>query len=105
MMPRVAKQISAEHDSAKEWLVRRMNEFIPDLKVLKVEIEEKEDSDGQPSLFVHVLLARHMKPAEIAARMSLRADFRMWLLLQGDDRFPYFEFVTKSDLRERNQSN
>ncbi len=102
-MPRVARPTST--DSAKAELERQMEKFIPHLKVLKVEIEEKDDSDGQPSLFVHVLLVRHMKPDEIAARMSLRAEFRMWLLLQGDDRFPYFEFVTKSDLRERDQSD
>ena len=86
---------------AKDELVRLLKARFPKSKLSRVDVTEGSDSDGQPSIDVKIVF-RH-SPAKDEMRYErhrLVDDLRTWLTKEGDDRFPYFSFLTEKDERE-----
>ncbi len=66
-----------------------------------IEVVEGADSDGQPSIDVRIVFRNGPAKDEMRyERHRLVDDLRTWLAMEGDDRFPYFSFLTEKDEKE-----
>lgn len=88
-------------ETAKAEVAKLLKARFPKSAISRVDISETVDSDGQPSLKVLVVFLRNPAKAEMRyERSRLIDDLRTWLSRSGDERFPYFSFLTEKDERE-----
>jgi hypothetical protein len=85
---------------------RLLREKFPKSAISRVDVEEISDSDGEPSLGVWVVFRTRPAKAEMRyQKNSLIDELRTWLSKKGDDRFPYFSFITERDEKALLQSH
>ena len=79
-----------------------MGEVFPATSVEKVEVRPGANFEGEPSLFVKILMAERPNPQEMKDNWSVVMDkLRSWLAVSAEDeRFPYINFTTPADERE-----
>ncbi len=89
-------------DALKSEASRIILANIPGITLLRIDISEGADSDGQQSLWINALIkTRPLEPREMARKSSVIVDqIRTWMTQYGDERFPYFEFWTELDEQE-----
>jgi hypothetical protein len=73
---------------------------LPSAKVARIGVEDSSDSEGQPSLSIRVIFRTKPPKKELQKTDTLVDAFRTWLSEKGDDRFPYFSFLTLKDEKE-----
>ena len=72
----------------------------PELDVARVRVKEIVDSSGDPSLDVRVILRRRPERRDVQRTWAVSDQFRTWLAEHGDERFPYFEYLTEEEERD-----
>jgi hypothetical protein len=91
-------------DDVKSEVTGLLKENFPKAAVSRVDVEEAFDSEGEPSFNVRVVFrSRPPKHDMRYARTSVIDKTRTWLSKHGDERFPYFSFVTDQDEKELSQ--
>ena len=86
-----------EAEKEVELLVR---ENLPKAAVASVRVEGSSDSAGEPSLNVWVIFQAKPTKKQLQNTDVLVDAFRTWRSEKGDDRFPYFSFLTVKDEKE-----
>ena len=89
-------------DELKVELGRIIQANIPTIKLIRIEATEGSDSDGQQSLWIKAIIrTRPLEPREMAQKSNAVVDqLRTWMTKYGDERFPYFDFLTEQDEKE-----
>ena len=93
-------------DELKVELERIIRSIIPSIDIIRIDADDRTDSEGQRSLFItSVIKKRPLDPRELARRTSKIVDqLRTWMSGHDDDRFPYFDFLTEQDEQELQQA-
>ncbi len=73
---------------------------LPKASVARVDVREGADSEGEASLNVEVVFSFPPAKDEMRQANNVIDEFRTWLTQKGDDRFPYFSFLTEQDKKE-----
>lgn len=94
-----------ELTKAKEKIEQLLREDFPNDTPAEVSIRAGENFAGEKSLFARVVFEATPKNEDVPRHLALQRRFQLWLLDEfGDDRFPYFEFLGRSELEERAQA-
>lgn len=65
--------------------------------IVDIDVKEDENHDGDPSLFVRIVLDAEIKDVDASRLVSITRHLqdRLWGL--GEDRFPYTRLLSKED--------
>lgn len=93
-------------DTLKTEVSRIIRANIPAIQLLRIDITEGADSDGQQSIWINAIIkTRPLEPREMARKSSMVVDqLRTWMTSYDDERFPYFDFLTEQDEQELQQA-
>lgn len=89
-----------EMKAAEKEVMRLVKDLFTGAELERVRIDEGLDSGGDPSLFVRVVFETWPDQKESRKSAAVVDKFRTWLATKGDDRFPYFSFLTIADEKE-----
>lgn len=93
-------------DELKIEIDRIIRSAIPSIDIVRIDAVDRADSDGQRSVFITaVIRERPLDPRGLARKSSIIVDqLRTWMDEHGDERFPYFDFMTEQDEQELQQA-
>ncbi|TCP27752.1 hypothetical protein [Rhodovulum adriaticum] len=84
----------ADIENAIEDVVRKR---FAGVNIVRVDVEEGEDHDGDRVFFVNVVFDADIKDLDASRLSSITRHLRTRLFDMGEDRFPYTRFVSKAD--------
>jgi hypothetical protein len=78
---------------------------LPKADVARVDVTDTIDSDGEPSLNIWIVFKARPPKSDMRQAKAIVDELRTWLANHGDERFPYFSFVTEQDEKELSAIN
>ncbi len=89
-------------DDVKAAVGEIVHTMLPSVAIIRVDAQDRADSDGQRSLFITVIIDQRPLDPRRFARISngIVNQLRGWLTGHDDDRFPYFDILTEQDEKE-----
>lgn len=67
------------------------------VNIVRVDVEEGEDHDGDCVFFVKVVFDSEIKDLDAARLSGITRHLRSRLFEMGDERFPYTRFISQAD--------
>lgn len=86
--------LSREVRDAIEEVVRDRIDMV---RIDRVLVEEGEDHDGDPSLFVRIVFDADVEDLDAHRMVSITRHVRNRLYTFGEERFPYTTFISRED--------
>jgi len=80
-----------------------LKQKLPKAEVARIDVREQPDAEGQPSFYIYVVFRSSPSRDELRQTNTLVDQLRTWLGQKGDERFPYFSFITEKDEKELSQ--
>ncbi|SIO48700.1 hypothetical protein SAMN05444722_2575 [Rhodovulum sp. ES.010] len=68
-----------------------------DVRIVRVDVEEGQDHDGDQVFFVRVVFDSEIKDLDAAKLSGITRHLRSRLFDLGDERFPYTRFISQAD--------
>lgn len=81
----------------KEAIEAVVRERFDSISIADVHVEEGEDHDGDPSLFVRIVFDAEVEDLDAHRMVSITRHLRNRLADLGEERFPYTRFLSKAD--------
>jgi hypothetical protein len=88
-------------DETKSEVISLLKAKFPKSGTSRVDVADGTDWQGEPSIDIRIVFRRNPSKDEMRyARPRLIDELRTWLSKRGDERFPYFSFLTEKDEKE-----
>lgn len=87
-------------DKIRDALEKVVREELSSSRIRQVEVEEREDHDGDASLFVTIRFDGEARDLDVSKLTGITRHLRSRLSRMGEHRFPYTRFISTSEAGE-----